>query len=152
MKKSKPRAANTGQRVRLSDARNSAIPVALPTVRARPSKDVVYLACPIALFSTPQYDEIRALIRKRRPRARLVEPKRLWDSTAQWLRDWPHVLPTISALVFFTGDEGLTPGVEREVDDALAAGLPVYCADFGDLMRIGRHVRRGVFTVERRPR
>ena len=57
------------------------------------------------------------------------------------------MLRNISALVFFTGGEGLTPGVALEIDDALAAGLPVYCADFGNLKQIGRCVRPGVFTV-----
>lgn len=149
MKKGKPRAANTGRRIRVSGSRDSALPVTLPTARTRQRKEVVYLSCPVALFSTPQYDKVRGLIRRRRSGARLVEPKRLWRNSYEWLRDWPRVLRTISALVFFTGDEGLTPGVAHEIDDALAAGLPVYCADFGDLTRVERHVRPGVFTFAR---
>jgi len=66
--------------------------------------ETVYLAAPIAAFTTPRYDAALNLIRERHPHARILSPRDAFKSNADWLEQWPSIRPTITVLYLLTGD------------------------------------------------
>lgn len=96
---------------------------------------IVYLAAPLTTYRTKRYDRALTHVRKRFPRATILDARSAWTSTADWRARWPTVLPTLAAAVVIADGEGwIGAGVVKEVDDALAAGVPVwYLSEHGAL-------------------
>ena len=91
---------------------------------ARPK---VYVAHPQTSYqSTYAADQIAALTRAL-PHAKLVDPEAArWATDADWLRDWPGVLGSLSGLVVFADRAGtIGVGCLRELTDAVMVGLPL---------------------------
>lgn len=86
----------------------------------------VYVASPITTYGTPRYDLKLALIAQHFPRAEILQPRHLFQSTAEWQKRWPRILSTLTDLVFFAEiDRTIGLGVWSELQDA-ADRLPVW--------------------------
>ncbi len=100
-------------------------------MRARRSgRPLVYAAHPVTTYGSEL--ERRALdrIAKLAPGAKIINPAERYWSSADWLSDWPHLLPTLSALVVFGDEDGAVgTGCIHELADAWFRGLPVSMLD-----------------------
>jgi hypothetical protein len=86
----------------------------------------VYAAHPIVSYGTARERDCLALLRGVLPEADLYDPAGRYSTDAGWLRAWPRVLPTLSGLVVFQGEDGtIGTGCLRELTDAIAWRLPV---------------------------
>jgi len=107
--------------------------------RGRPTKPMwtrfeftgarLYVATPKVMFETPMYfAHVRSSIRRVFPDVELVFGASSFHSNADWLERWPEVLGSIDGLVFASDPDGwIGAGVYKEVEDAVAAGIPVGC-------------------------
>ncbi len=87
----------------------------------------VYVASPITTYRTPRYDLKLVLIAQHFPRAEILQPRHLFQSTADWRRRWPRILPTLTDLVFFAEtDRTIGLGVWSEPDQDAARCVPVW--------------------------
>jgi hypothetical protein len=87
----------------------------------------VYLASPIQTYDSPRYERMVAMVAARFPGAEILEARALYRSHQDWLDRWPVILPTLTALAFFSDDDGyIGAGVSREIDDASAQGIDVW--------------------------
>jgi hypothetical protein len=107
--------------------------------------EVVYLAAPLTTFSTPRYDDALTLISEREPRARILSPRDLFTSNADWLRQWPAIRPTITTLYMLTGDGAYYLTSDHVQYDYIAAGClkewqDVTCEDGKPCILIDRHM------------
>lgn len=90
----------------------------------------IYVASPTPTFGTDYHRRMLCYVRACLPGADLVLPSDVFESTEDWLRQWPNVLASLTGLVFFAEPDGtLGMGVCKEVQDAEAAGLPVWHLD-----------------------
>jgi len=96
-----------------------------------PAHARIYLASPIATYSTQRYDRRLATVRRRFADADILEPRLLFDSNSAWKAIWPALLPTLDLVVFFADtDCSVGRGVFAEIQDARTLGVPVlYLAD-----------------------
>jgi hypothetical protein len=96
--------------------------------------EVVYLASSMSTYATARYDAMVEHTRRAFPDAELLSARDLYTSSAHWLSTWPDHLARLTALVFFAETDGsIGKGVYKEIEDALAAGIPVYYLyDSGD--------------------
>lgn len=85
-----------------------------------------YIASPLSTYDTPRYAAMLVRLRELLPDAELLPARSLFTSNADWLRRWPEILPTLSAVVFFDDRSTIGRGVYQEVEDAQAARLPVF--------------------------
>ncbi len=89
----------------------------------------VYIASPISTYQTPRYDRMLTEIAQHYPRAEILQARHLFQSTADWRRRWPQLLPTLTGLVFFSDvDSTIGLGVWSEIQDA-ADRIPVWFLD-----------------------
>ena len=90
-------------------------------------KPLVYIAHPQTAYGTTYGAEQIAALAKVLPHAELVDPEAAqWATNADWLRDWPVILDSLSGLVVFTDQAGTVgTGCLRELVDAVMAGLPL---------------------------
>jgi hypothetical protein len=72
--------------------------------------------------------------RRHFPGTEILEPKHLFNSSADWRAKWPGVLAGIDQLVFFDDGEPdwIGAGVMREIHDAFELGKPIWYLDDGD--------------------
>lgn len=88
----------------------------------------IYLSCAIEDFSTFRCDTVLDLIYFLLPNATVLEPKKLFATTADWLRQWPDIYPTLDCLWFFPMFDGsVSMGVTKEVIECHNHGVPVFC-------------------------
>jgi hypothetical protein len=91
------------------------------------AREVVYLASSMSTYDTPRYDAMIEHARQAFPDAELLPARGLYTSSAHWLATWPTHLARLTAVVFFADtDSSVGKGVFKEIEDALAAKLPVY--------------------------
>lgn len=91
----------------------------------------VYVASPLTTFQTARYDAKLRQISTRFPTAKLLPARDLFRSTTEWQEQWPLLLPTLAALVFFSETNGtIGLGVWSELHDAVES-LPVWYLDDG---------------------
>ncbi len=113
-----------------------------PARRAnRPEKrPLVYLASPMPTYQTARYDTMIEHARRAFPGAELLPARGLYHSSEHWLATWPEHLRRITTAVFFTDvDRSIGLGVYHEVQDVLAAGMPVHLLqDSGKLIPFER--------------
>jgi hypothetical protein len=89
--------------------------------------EVVYLATSMSTYDTPRYDAMIAHVQRAWPNAELLPARGLYTSSLHWLATWPHHLKRLTATVFFADTDGsVGKGVFKEIEDSLAAGIPVY--------------------------
>jgi hypothetical protein len=99
----------------------------------------VYLACPISEFQSERYEIMRSLVQRHFPGAQLWEPRFLFANRADWIRQWPIVLQTLSNFVFFADPAGwIGKGVAREIAEAEAAGLPIWYLTLEESLPLAR--------------
>ena len=69
----------------------------------------------------------------------IIDPAERYRTDAEWLRDWPRVLASLSGLVLFADEHGMVgAGCLREVTDAIAAWVPVgYLDPYFGLCELG---------------
>lgn len=117
-------------------------------IARRHSAPRVYVASPLSTYRTPRYDLMAACVRRHFPGADVLMPLDLFTSNSDWLAKWPAILPTLSAFVAFTDEEGwVGRGVWTEVRDARAHGVPVSVLDDAGCLCPWQSVR----IAERRP-
>jgi hypothetical protein len=93
----------------------------------RERREVVYLASSMSTYQTPRYDAMVAHVQRAWPDAELLPARGLYTSSAHWLATWPNHLARLTATVFFADVDGsVGKGVYKEIEDALAASLPVF--------------------------
>ena len=86
-----------------------------------------YLASPMSTYRTERYDAMVDLVRAKL--GPVTEPltKDMFVSNLQWLAALPEILSQVVGVAFFAdGDGFLGMGVVKEVDAAVALGLPVF--------------------------
>lgn len=87
-------------------------------------------------WERPGADRLTVLA-ERFPGAEIVNPATRYRSSAGWLRAWPRLLPTLSALVVFAdGDGCIGAGCLHEIADACRVGVPVALLDDGVLQEL----------------
>lgn len=87
----------------------------------------VYLAYPLHMHNTPRARRYIRLAQRRFPNAEILPACDQFSSNADWLRRWPLILPTITAVCVVSDEDGwIGKGVWVELYDALAIGLPVF--------------------------
>lgn len=100
----------------------------LPANDAPPPRRV-YVASPMTTYRTARYDERVGAIIERYPAADLFLARDLYRSNADWQRQWPLLVPTLTDLVFFAELDGtIGLGVWSEVHD-VADLIPVWFLD-----------------------
>lgn len=90
----------------------------------------IYAAHPITSYGTDHerayLDALAALL----PGAEIFNPAGRYRTSAGWLRAWPRVARTLSALVVFGNEEGsIGVGCLHEIADAIRLGVPVAVLD-----------------------
>jgi len=89
----------------------------------------IYIASPISTYQTTRYDRMLTEIARHFPRAEILQARHLFQSTADWRRRWPQLLPTLTGLVFFSDvDSTIGLGVWSEIQDA-GDRIPVWFLD-----------------------
>ena len=85
----------------------------------------VYVAHPQTAYGTTYGADQIAALAKALPHAELVDPEAArWATNADWLRDWPVILGSLSGLVVFADRAGtIGTGCLRELVDAVMVGL-----------------------------
>ncbi|MGH7757383.1 MAG: hypothetical protein ACREM8_14020, partial [Vulcanimicrobiaceae bacterium] len=64
------------------------------------------------------------------PKATLLEPRHLFFDSQEWLAQWPSLLPSLGAIVFFAPEDNtIGAGVAREILDGLANRISVRFLD-----------------------
>ncbi len=92
----------------------------------------VYVASPITTYQTARYDRKLDQISQHFPRAEILQSRDLFESTADWRRRRPQILPTLTDLVFFAEtDRTIGLGVWSELQDA-AGCIPIWFLDDDD--------------------
>src|SRR5262249_30984226 len=87
----------------------------------------VYLASSMSTYQTERYDAMIAHAQRAFPDAELLPARGIYTSSGHWLATWPDHLARLTAVVFFAETDGsIGKGVHKEIEDSLAAGLPVY--------------------------
>lgn len=77
--------------------------------------ETVYLTAPLSTFVTPRYDAALATIRERHPHARILSPRELFGSSAEWLRQWPSIRPTITLMYLLPALTRVSPTIEGTI-------------------------------------
>jgi hypothetical protein len=99
----------------------------------------VYLAAGVDTYTTPSYDAARAQLQAHWPRARVISPREQYTCTADWLRQWSSIAPSVDALVILPYPDGTTGlGVYTEADAVRRQGGAVYVIDAGHLYPLAR--------------
>ena len=92
--------------------------------RRRPQ---LYFAAPLDLFSTVLHRRALFIARRQFSGFRIVDPSRLRWNTAEWLVEWPKLLPQLDALSVLPREDGTVgAGCFREIADARASGITVW--------------------------
>ncbi len=127
-----------------------------PTPRRRVATDLaattclaitgpVYLAYPLHAHGTPYAARMVRHARRRFHAAEVLPACSLYASNADWLRRWPTILPTLSAVAVFADPEGWVGcGVWAEVRDARQASGPIYFLDGKGRLHAWERVQAGV--------
>lgn len=88
---------------------------------------VVYIASPVSTFQTARYEVNLIRIRRRYSEAEILEPRRLFKSTADWRAKWSSTLEHITELVFFCDEsDHYGDGLAFELEDARLRHIPVW--------------------------
>ena len=88
--------------------------------------DRVYLASPLATYFTPRYDRTLTHAQQHFLGAEIIAARGLYATTQEWQRAWPLLVPTLTALVFFTDPQRwIGYGVWTEIKDAMHQGLSI---------------------------
>ena len=91
----------------------------------------------------------------------LWDPATLFSSTAQWLREWPHLLGSVPGLILVPDTDGsIGAGCLREISDVLGLDRPVSIYEkealitWGEVIvrPVARPTRFKIATVGRAPR
>jgi len=90
----------------------------------------VYAAHPVLSYGTAHeaacLDAIAGLL----PEAVIINPAGRYRTSAGWLRAWPRLVRTLSAVVLFAAEDGtIGTGCLRELADAIRAEVPVAVLD-----------------------
>ena len=96
-----------------------------------------YLAAPISVLHRANWPlrvrQIGTLVDEP-----LWDPATLFSSTDEWLREWPHLLGSISGLVLVPDADGsIGAGCLREISDVLGLDRPVSVYEGGALITWG---------------
>jgi hypothetical protein len=92
--------------------------------RRRPQ---IYFAAPLDTMGAPAHRKALAAARRQFSGYRIIDPSRLCWNTAEWLAEWPKLIPQLDALSIFPREDGTVgAGCFREIADARAAGIPVW--------------------------
>jgi len=118
----------------------------------------VYLAAGADTSTTPSYDEGLSMLHVQWPRARVISSRDQYTCTADWLRQWSSIAPSVDALVILPNPDGTTGlGVYTETNTIRRQGGAVYVLEAGQLYplaRLGRLTvgRTHALTQEQRVR
>ena len=99
----------------------------------------VYAAHPMTSYGTAHERASLTMLAELFGSAEIVNPAERYESDAEWLRDWPRLLGSLSGLVLFSDEHGtIGAGCLREIADAIAAGVPVgYLDPYFGLCELG---------------
>ncbi len=90
----------------------------------------IYAAHPITVYGTDHERACLDTLAARFPGAEVFNPAGRYRTSAGWLRAWPRVVRTLSALVVFGDEDGVVGiGCVHEVADAVLLGVPVAVLD-----------------------
>jgi len=96
----------------------------------RPTAPLVYAAHPVTTYGTDRERDSLARIGCLVAPAQVVNPAAHYQSNADWLSDWPGLLPILSGMVVFADADGtIGTGCLRELSDAWCVGLHVALLD-----------------------
>jgi hypothetical protein len=85
-----------------------------------------YLAHPMTAYGTDHEAACLGELARLLTGWDLVDPAVRYASSAGWLRAWPRLVPTLSAVVVFADESGtIASGCLRELADAVTAMIPV---------------------------
>lgn len=100
-------------------------------VLERDHPQVIYLSSPLSTYETRRYGAMLGHCRRLFRGAEILEPKFLFDSSADWREKWPCTLAGLGQLVFFHDGQPdwIGAGVLREIHDAFALGKPIWHLD-----------------------
>ena len=103
-----------------------------------------YLAAPISVLRRANWPvrvrQIGGLVG-----GALWDPAALFGSTAEWLREWPHLLGSVSGLILVPDtDGGIGAGCLREISDVLGLDRPVWIYESGALITWGEAMVRPI--------
>ena len=80
----------------------------------------------------------------------MLDPAQLFESTGDWLREWPHLVESVSGLVLVPdSDASIGAGCLREVADLLGRDRPVWVYTNGTLVSWGEVLVRPVIAPTR---
>ena len=84
----------------------------------------IYVAHPMTSYGSPHEQHCLGELAQLLPDVKLVNPAGRYESDAEWLRDWPRLVPTLAGLVCFADATGtIGTGCLREITDTVAAGI-----------------------------
>ncbi len=101
---------------------------------------LIYLASPIPTYTTARYDAMLEHARRAYPDSELLPARGLYLGSDHWRQTWPQHLKRITSACFFPDVDGsIGLGVHRELQDVIAACLPVHLLqDNGELVPFER--------------
>lgn len=122
-----PAVAAIHGRVKIQESVMKTCSQILPVIDAPPRR--VYVASPMTIYLTARYNQKVAAIVEPYPAADLLLARDRYRSNADWQRQWPLLVPTITDLVFFAElDRTIGLGVWSEMHD-VADLIPVWFLD-----------------------
>jgi hypothetical protein len=90
----------------------------------------IYAAHPMTTYGSPREAKALARIAALAPGAEIVDPANRYRDTAHWRRDWPELVPRLSAVLVFGDSHGAVgTGCVHELADAWRLGVPVAMLD-----------------------
>lgn len=86
---------------------------------------ILYIASSIHMYDYKDYESVCKRISFRFPDLEMFYAKGKWSNSADWLEDWPKLLPKIEALVAIPDENNrFGRGVYKEWADVNALGKP----------------------------
>jgi len=116
--------------VRLTPRDRTAPEPASGTSRDTPSDEserCIYIASPVSTYQSRRYDLMSSRVAQRYPGATIMVARGMYESSHDWRKKWPEVLPRIDEFVFFAELDGTVGmGVCKELHDADMGGIPIW--------------------------